>query len=183
MLDEKKKNIDLSMSQRLLKTVESFSGGLTQDLPSIKQKKRVSSISDEKIKKRREGGAKEGYEERKKHKSVEDELAEKRLRMVGVFKREEGHKFDEKDTGKKEMIRSLKRRSSHSFHRKSKHSMKKKYNPLISVDPGHVCSSACPANHWMIEDQEWIENDASSEEEDQAWFPDYSSDTSVTTNG
>ena len=46
MLDEKKKNIDLSMSQRLLKTVESFSGGLTQDLPSIKHKKRVSSISD-----------------------------------------------------------------------------------------------------------------------------------------
>ena len=103
--------------------------------------------------------------------------------MVGVFKREDGHKFDKKDLGKTEIIRSLKRRSSHSYHRKNKHSMKKKYKPLISVDPGHVCSSACPANHWMIEDQEWIENDASSEEKDNAWFPDYSSDTSVTTNG
>jgi hypothetical protein len=103
--------------------------------------------------------------------------------MVGVFKREDGHKLDKKDIGKTEIIRSLKRRSSHSYHRKNKHSMKKKYKPLISVDPGHVCSSACPANHWMIEDQEWIENDASSEEKDNAWFPDYSSDTSVTTNG
>ena len=114
---------------------------------------------------------------------MDDELAEKRLRMVGVFKREEGTKFDEKDTGKKEIIGSLKRRSSHSCHRKNKNSMKKKCKPLISVDPGHVCSSACPANHWMLEDQEWIENESSSEEEDQAWFPDYSSDTSVTTNG
>ena len=55
-----------------------------------------------------------------------------------------------------------------------------KTSSISSINPGHVCSSSCPANHWMKEDEEWIDNDdASSEEENHAWFPDYSSDTST----
>ena len=169
----------------MLKTVESFSGGLTKDLPSLKQKKRVSSITDERlterIKKSKERDKKELHKERKVHRSVEDELAEKRRRMVGIFRREEEERFDDKDKGKKEIDRSLKRRNSYNSHRRNKHLIKKKPKPWVSSDPSHVCSSACPANHWMTEDKEWIESDASTEENDRAWFPDYSSETSITT--
>ena len=44
-----------SQSERLLKTVDIFSGELTKDLPSLKKKKRMSRLfSDEKLRKARE---------------------------------------------------------------------------------------------------------------------------------
>ena len=71
---------------------------------------------------------------RKSHKSAEDELAEKRLRMVGKFKREEEEKCDEggekenKGTGK-----DIKRRNSHNSDRKSKHVIHKYLSKVVST--------------------------------------------------
>ena len=121
---------------------------------------------------------------RKSHKSVEDELAEKRLRMVVKFKREEEEKCDE--GGEKEnkgMGKDIKRRNSHNSDRKSKHVKKKRTRRSISSDdPKHICTSSCPANHWMMEDEEWIDKDDTSGEDNDTWFPDYSSDTPITSD-
>ena len=171
-----------SPSELLLKTVDIFSGEVTKNLPSLKKKKRISSVlTDEKLKKARERKTNDSFNvvRSKPHRSVEDELAEKRARMVGLFKREEKEKYHERDDGRKDGERSLKRSHSQTIsHNRNKHIKKKKPRPSISSDPNHICSSACPANHWMIEDQEWIENDATTEE-DTGWFPDCTSETSV----
>ena len=109
--------------------------------------------------------------------------AEKRARMVGIFKREEKEKFHERDEARKESDRALKRSNSQTISRKrSKHLKKKRPRPSVSSDPSHICSSACPANHWMIEDQEWIESDATTEEDEHGWFPDCTSETSLSAN-
>ena len=121
---------------------------------------------------------------RKSHKSAEDELAEKRLRMVGKFKREEEEKCDE--GGEKEnkgLGKDIKRRTSHNGDRKNKHVKKKRPRRSISSDdPKHICTSSCPANHWMMEDEEWIDKDDTSGEDNDTWFPDYSSDTPITSD-
>ena len=174
-----------SQSERLLKTVDIFSGELTKDLPSLKKKKRMSRLfSDEKLRKARERKTNDNFNitHTKPHRSVEDELAEKRARMVGLFKREEKVKCHEKDDSRKENDRSLKRSNSQTISQnRNKHIKKKKPRPSISSDPSHICSSACPANHWMVEDQEWIEDDVTTEE-DTGWFPDCTSETSVSSN-
>ena len=168
--------------------VDDFSGVIDKDSLSnsvLKHKKRVSSIIDDQNLKnpRRDTQNEEDQTKRNVRKSVEDELAEKRKRMVGIFKREEVEKFDDKDKIKKENDRGLKRRGSQFSSRKRNKSLFKrnrKPSSISSINPGHVCSSSCPANHWMKEDEEWIDNDeVSSEEENHAWFPDYSSDTST----
>ena len=169
----------------MLKTVDIFSGEVTKDLPSLKKKKRISSVfSDEKLRKARERKTNDNFNttHTKPHRSVEDELAEKRARMVGLFKREEKEKFHEKDDGRRENDRSLKRSNSQTFSQnRSKKIKKKKPRPSVSSDPSHTCSSACPANHWMVEDKEWLDDDSTSEE-DTGWFPDCTSETSVSSN-
>ena len=166
-----------------MKTVDIFSGELTKDLPSLKKKKRVSSVlSDEKLRKARERKTKESCVliRSTPRRSVEDELAEKRARMVGIFKREEKEKFQDKDEVRKEGDRGLKRNNSQPLSRKrSKHLNKKRPRPSVASDPSHICSSACPANHWMIEDQEWIDDDVTTDEEEHGWFPDCTSETSM----
>ena len=112
------------------------------------------------------------------HTSLDDELAQKRLRLVNMFKREEEEKFDERDKVKKD--RKIKRSHSHLGHGR-KHSVRKRSKSNVSCDLDHVCSSSCPAKHWMTEDEEWIEKDTGSEDEDHPWFPEYTSDISSTT--
>lgn len=109
----------------------------------------------------------------KKYKSASEELAEKRLRIVQKFRREEEGKFDEQDKGKTGRLRQLNQSRSHSKSSRNNPFTKRRPKPNPTSDPDHICSSSCPANHWMSDDEGWIEKDVVSDDEDTQWFPDF----------